>query len=228
MTNVLNTVNTDTYETKYRTGYGLAYPDGHVIRFHRHILDYDVALRGGTMLDYGCGTGTHLYYFLQQGVTPYGCDVSATAIDKCKALMPEYADHFHVIPSIPRLRDCFGDMAFNLVFSNQVLYFLNDQDMRTIIAQLYAVLKPGGIFFATMIAPTNYYSKFAQGTQDGLTKCVLKGRLNEIQCVNFKTRDEILELFTSFGLTKLQLGHYGAVIREDEGPTDHWMFVGRK
>lgn len=227
MTNVAYEANTGTYDTKYQKGYGLVYPDGHVIRFHRHILEYEVGLRGGTMFDYGCGTGSHLHYFLQHGFTPYGCDVSPTAIERCKALMPAYTDHFHVVPSVPRLREYFPG-NFDLMFSNQVLYFLNDRDMDAIISQLYDMLKPGGIIFATMIATTNYYTRFAQGTQDGLTKCVLRGRLNEVQCCNFKTREQVLELFTSFGLTKLHLGHYGGVIREDEGPTDHWMFVGRK
>lgn len=227
MANVGYVHNTQTYETKYRSGYGLTYPDGHVIRFHRHILEYEVGLRSGNMLDYGCGSGSHLQYFMEQGFTPYGCDVSETAIERCKALMPAFAEHFHAIPSLPRLRDYFP-VTFDLVFSNQVLYFLNDQDMRAVIDQLYEMLKPGGIFFATMIAPTNYYARFVEGTEGGLSKVVLRGRLNEIQCVNFKTREEVLRLFTSVGLTKLHLGHYGGVIREDEGPTDHWMFVGRK
>lgn len=227
MTNVGYEANTETYETKYQTGYGLRYPDGHVIRFYHHILAYDVRVTSGNMLDYGCGTGTHLHYFMEKGFSPYGCDVSQAAIEQCKQLMPAYAKNFHVIPSVPRLRDYFP-VDFDLVFSNQVLYYLNDEDMVKILVQLDDMLKPGGIFFATMIAPTNYYSKFVEGMQDGLSKVVLRGRLNEIQCVNFKTREQVLELFTSVGLEKVQLGSYGAVIREDEGPTDHHMFVGRK
>ena len=220
-------VNTQTYDTKYQTGYGLRYPDGHVIRFYQQILAYDAGLTSGAMLDYGCGTGTHLQYFMQQGFTPYGCDVSPTAIGQCQALMPAHAEHFHVIPSIPRLRDYFA-MDFDLVFSNQVLYFLNDDDMRQVLSQLYDLLKPGGIFYATMIASTNYYARFVEGTERGLSRVVLRGRLNETQCVTFKTSEQVLELFTSVGLTKIQLGRYGTVIREDEGPTDHHIFVGRK
>ena len=227
MTNVGYVANTGTYETKYQTGYGLVHPDGHVIRFHRHILEYELGPQRGTMLDYGCGLGSHLYYFLQNGYTPYGCDVSQTAIERCKTLMPEHADHFHVIPSIPRLRDYFN-LQFDLVFSNQVLYYLNDRDMKNVVSQLYALTKPGGTFFATMIAPTNYYAKFVEGTEGGLSKVVLKGRLNEVQCVNFKTRQQVLELFNTAGFKTWHMGDYGAQFREDEGRTDHWLFVGRK
>ena len=220
-------LNTKTYETKYQDGYGLNYPDGHVIRFHRHILAYDGGLTTGKILDYGCGTGSHLHYFEQNGFTPYGCDVSATAIEKCKLLMPAYAANFHVIPNVPRLRDFFSE-DFDIVFSNQVLYYLNDTDMHDVVSQLYSMLRPGGIIFATMIGPGNYYSRFVEGVQGGLSKVILRGRLNETQLVNFKTKDEVLKLFTKEGFTKLQLGFYTYIIREDEGPTDHYMFVGRK
>ena len=227
MVNEEHQLNRQTYETKYRSGYGLEYPDGHVIRFHRHILEYDIGLTAGKILDYGCGIGSHLQYFERNGFIPYGCDVSATAIEKCKSLMPAYAANFHVIPNVPRLRDFFAE-DFDIVFSNQVLYYLNDADMHNVASQLYGMLRPGGIIFATMIAPTNYYSRFVEGTQGGLSKVVLRGRLNEIQLVNFKTQEEVLKFFTGEGFTKLHLGHYGAIIREDEGPTDHYMFAGRK
>ena len=220
-------VTSDTYEAKYESGYGLKYPDGHVIRFHRQILEYELGLTTGTILDYGCGTGIHLHYFEQNGYTPYGCDISSTAIEKCKSLMPTYAENFHVIPTVPRLRDYFS-VDLDIVFSNQVLYYLTDRDLHNVVSQFYLMLKHGGILFATMIAPTNYYSRFVQGTQEGLSKVVLRGRLNETTFVNFKTKEEVLKLFTSEGFTKFHLGFYGSIIREDEGPTDHHMFVGRK
>ena len=220
-------VNRSTYETKYQEGYGLRYPDGHVIRFHRQILEYELGLESGKILDYGCGTGTHLHYFEQNGFVPYGCDISRRAIEQCKSLMPAYAENFHAIPNVPRLRDYFS-VDFDIVFSNQVLYYLNDRDLQNLLLQLYEILKPGGVLFATMIAPTNYYSRFVNGNENGLSKVVLRGRLNETTFLNFKTKEEVLKLFTSAGFTKLHLGFYGSVIREDEGPTDHHLFVGRK
>ena len=85
------------FEERYKAGYGLEYPDGHVIRFNRHILEWELGLRSGNILDYGCGNGSHLKYFETNGFTPYGCDVSSTAIERCKRLMPEYENNFHVV-----------------------------------------------------------------------------------------------------------------------------------
>ena len=78
-----------------------------------------------------------------------------------------------------------------------------------------------------MMAPTNYFFQSVVSTSDGgLSKVVLKGRLNQTAYVNFKTRDQVLDLFRPF--EKLHLGFYSHTIREDEGPTDHFIYVGRK
>ena len=214
------------YERRYREGYGLVYPDGHVIRFHRHILEYELSMTGGNVLDYGCGTGSHLHYFENNGYTPYGCDISETAIEKCKSLLPRYAENFHVVPAVPRLRDNFSE-TFDLIFANQVLYFLNDEGICDLVAQFHEVAADGAVFFATMMAPTNYFFRNVVSASDGgLSKVVLKGRLNQTSYVNFKTQDQVLDLFRPF--EKLHLGSYSHTIREDEGPTDHFIYVGRK
>jgi len=220
-------VTVETYESKYKSGYGLLYPDGHVIRFHRHILQYELGITDGKILDYGCGTGTHLLYFKRNGFTPYGCDISPTAISTCRRRMPAYRDNFHVIPPLPNLRRLFPP-SFDVVFSNQVLYYLDDADLRNIVGQFHDILAKGGIVFVTMMAPTNYYSRFVVGKEDGLSKVTLTGRLNETTYINFKTKEQILRLFEAEGFSKLHLGFYGSTIREDEGPTDHYIYVGRK
>ena len=213
------------YEDRYKSGYGLVYPDGHVIRFHRHILEYELGLKSGKVLDYGCGTGSHLKYFEVNGFTPFGSDISPTAIEQCKQLMPEYEQNFHVTESVPNLRDYF-DGGFDLVFSNQTLYFINDEGIKDLVAQFHEMLRPGGVFFATMMATSNYFSRYTESTSGDMSKVVLKGRLDQTAYVNFKDREQILDLFQPF--EKLHLGSYAHTIREEEGPTDHFIFVGRK
>ncbi|EOG9634088.1 hypothetical protein ACLMND_001537 [Campylobacter lari] len=51
-------------------GYGLQYPDGHVIRFYERILKYKLNKTSGNLLDFGCGNGVHSKYF--QDVTGGG------------------------------------------------------------------------------------------------------------------------------------------------------------
>ena len=218
-------VTTSTYEKKYDSGYGLQYPDGHIIRIHKHILEYELHLKGGTILDFGCGTGTHLKYFLENGYIPYGCDISKTAINFCKKKMSRYEKNFHVTPNLPKLKDYFTQ-KFDVILSNQVLYYLNDQDIKNLISQFHEMLKMGGVFIATMMLPSNTYFKQVVSKEDDLCKVVLNGRLHETSYINFKTNEEILNLFNKF--SKLHLGFYGSTIREEDGPTDHCIFIGRK
>ena len=88
------------------------------------------------------------------------------------------------------------------------------------------MLKPGGIFFATMIAPENYMFKYIEPTEGELSKVVLKGRVNDTTYVNFKTKEEMLKMFDIF--KKIQVGWYSQIIREQEGQTDHFIFIGKK
>ena len=55
------------YLTKYDTqGYGLQFPDGHVIRFYERILNFALQKTSGNLLDFGCGNGVHSKYFAQR------------------------------------------------------------------------------------------------------------------------------------------------------------------
>lgn len=112
------------------------------------------------------------------------------------------------------------------MFSNQTLYYLNDADMHEVLTQLFDMLKPGGVIYASMISPNSSYAKCVEETVDGLSKVVLRGRLEKTTYANFKPGQEVYRLFTSHGFSKVQLGYYGYLIREDEGPREHHFFVG--
>jgi len=217
--------NTTAYDGKYERGYGLDYPDGHIIRINEHVLKYELGLTGGKILDFGCGVGQHLEYFEKNGYTPYGCDVVERAIKQCKTRLPKYSENFHVNQSIPNLKDHFSE-KFDVIYSNQVLYYLNDNDMNNLVLQFHDMLKPGGIFFATMISPKNSYFKHIESSEDGLSKVVLTERYVDTTFVNFKTKEEMLKMFNIF--KKIHVGYYACSIREQEGDYEHLLFIGKK
>ncbi len=222
--------NAETYAQMYKEGYGLKYPESHIIRFHLKVLVNQFGITGGKIFDYGCGIGTHLKYFADNGFEPFGCDTTKEAVEDCKKLMPEFKDNFKCIPPVPSLKNHFEESnlsGFDVVFSNQTLYYLNDKDVGNLTNQLYEITKDGGIFFASMMAKTNYSYKNIADWSEGLAKVVLKGkRLTQTTYVNFKTQEELETLFEPF--KKVFIGNYGSWIREDEGPTDHNFFIGRK
>jgi SAM-dependent methyltransferase len=219
--------NAEDYEKRYREGYGLQYPESHIIRVNKQVLEWELGMRGGKTFDFGCGAGAHLKYFAEQGYEPFGCDTSATAIEAARRALPNWSGNFKVTPVNPDLPALFGAGNFQLFLSNQVLYFLDDAGITSIVAQALRMVAPGGVFVATMMAPTCWYARYIQGERDGFKVVRLdtprqKGEL----LINFKTRDELVRLFAPFA--PLHIGSYGSHIREEEGSTDHWIFVGRK
>lgn len=219
--------NASDYEGRYRAGYGHLYPESHIIRIHRQILEWELGLQGGAVFDFGCGSGANLRYFLEQGFEPYGCDTSPTAIERCRAAMPTKADHFHVSTVIPELLARHAPGSIDVFMSNQVLYFLPDREIAEVVRQAHALVRPGGVFIATMMARSCFYSRFAQGTEGDFTRVALETpRQKLVTLINFKDRDQLPGLFAPFA--RLHLGSYGSWIREEEGSTDHWIYVGVK
>ena len=219
--------NAEDYERRYQEGYGLQYPESHIIRANKHILEWQLGIRGGKVFDFGCGAGAHLKYFAEQGYEPFGCDTSATAIEAARRALPKWSANLKVTPVNPDLLALFGAGRFQLFLSNQVLYFLDDAGIAAIVAQAHRMVAPGGAFIATMMAPTCWYARYITGEREGFKVVDLdtprqKGEL----LINFKTRDQLAQLFAPF--TPLHVGSYGSHIREEEGSTDHWIFVGRK
>jgi len=134
----------------------------------------------------------NLEYFEKNGYTPYGCDVVGSVIKQCKKRLPKYSENFHVNQSVPNLKDYFSE-EFDVIFSNQTLYYLNDNDISNIVSQFYNMLKPGGVFFATMIAPENYMNNpippsSVERFEGGLTKCTLKAELMILHMLTSKLK----------------------------------------
>jgi len=219
--------NAKDYERRYREGYGLVYPESHIIRVNKHILEWELGMHGGRAFDFGCGAGAHLRYFADHGYEPFGCDTSASAIERCRALLPDYAANFQVSSVNPDLKRIVPDASVDLFLSNQVLYFLDNSGIRDVVAQAHALVKPSGVFVATMMAPTCWYSRYVVGTQGNFKVVRLDTpRQNGELLINFKEQAELVELFAPF--RPLHLGSYGSHVRQEEGSTDHWLYVGVK
>lgn len=114
------------------------------------------------LLDAGCGSGRNLRYFLQTGYTAYGIDQSPAAIAQVRALAAQLAPHlpadnFRVEP-VERMS--FPDSSFDAVISSAVLHFARDEShWETMVAEMWRVLRPGGIFFARLASAVGIESQ---------------------------------------------------------------------
>jgi len=115
-----------------------------------------------SILDAGCGDGRNLIYFMRNGYTCFAVDSSAQAVEHVRrmasALAPQLpAENFRV-ETIERMS--FADASFDAVISSAVLHFADDEEhFRSMLAEMWRVLRPGGIFFARLASSIGIENK---------------------------------------------------------------------
>lgn len=108
---------------------------------------------GMKILDAGCGGGRNIVWFMRNGFDVCAIDVDKSVVstirDLAKSLAPGLSpENFQTatLESIP-----FPDEAFDWVICNTVLHFAEDRaQFDRMLAELWRVLKPGGMFFARL------------------------------------------------------------------------------
>jgi SAM-dependent methyltransferase len=220
-----------THLSAYTHGYGVQYPESHIIRCYEQILRAELGLDGSKrerVLDFGCGSGTHCGYLATKGFDVYGVDSDPVAIQHCKERFPEAADRFAVVPTEPDSNRTYFHGEYELILSNQVLYLMSNSHLRICLEGLHRQLKAGGIFIASMMTCRHYLYTNSQPLEDGLRRTQMIGpegpRVFFISFVSSK--DEVRERFAMF--EPLHIGHYDFSIRENEGGREHYLFIGRK
>lgn len=221
--------NLEFHKSRYASGYGIEYPEGHVIRIYHRVLKYELSYKdyekGRNFLDFGCGNGTHALYFRNTGFSVYGVDSDPAAIGICKGRAPEIQSNFAVVPPKSVSLNLDPSVKFDVVLCNQVLCYLSDTDLRSWLEVMKASMKPGGVFIATMMGEENsFYAKSSEGG-DGLRRVALQGREQGECFINFtKDKEDLIQKFSMF--KPMPIGFYNTVIREEEGSGHHHLFIG--
>lgn len=122
------------------------------------IYVFDQILRGNIaagmrVLDAGCGYGRNLVHLLREGCEVYALDEDAGGVEHVRNLSRALdaglpAENFRVGP-IERMP--FPDELADVVICNAVLHFARDEaHFRSMLAELWRVLKPGGMLFCRL------------------------------------------------------------------------------
>jgi tellurite methyltransferase len=133
---------------------------------------FDQLLRGRfdarrRVLDAGCGAGRNLPYFLARGFDIYAIDAEEDAVAATRRLAAALA------PSLPadRVRQGAVDAlpwlgaSMEAVVCSAVLHFARDHDhFDRMVAEMWRVLAPGGLFFARLASSIGIESLVAAPT----------------------------------------------------------------
>jgi SAM-dependent methyltransferase len=122
------------------------------------IYVFDQILRGNiapgmTVLDAGCGYGRNLVHLLREGCKVYAVDADPGGVEHVQKLSASLntglpVGNFRVsgLEEIP-----FADDLADVVICNSVLHFARDHEhFSEIVAELWRVLKPGGLLFCRL------------------------------------------------------------------------------
>ena len=122
------------------------------------IYVFDQILRGNIaggmrVVDAGCGYGRNLVYLLREGFEVFAVDADAAAINHVRRLSASFstglpAENFQVgsIEEMP-----FASDSADVVICSAVLHFArNEEHFRTMLAQLWRVVRPGGMLFCRL------------------------------------------------------------------------------
>jgi len=212
------------------------YPMDQVIRFHAYHLQYEMP--EGRVLDYGCGSGNNSALFIQKGYDVYGTDVVPESLVQIEAnlemygLSPEHLQKFQIISPEANVLP-FEDSFFDLVVSNQVLYYLaTEKRIRDRCKELARCLRPGGLVYFTMIGARNYYFTHHTTRIHNKETCEVviedpSHRLHGLKELIYVVRDEehLKDLFSEFEC--VDVGYFDMSSFDVKG-NFHWIFVGRK
>ncbi|AJC93786.1 methyltransferase domain-containing protein [Campylobacter volucris] len=221
------------YTKKYdNEGYGLQYPDGHVIRFYERILKYKLNKTSGNLLDFGCGNGVHSKYFQDitgGGIKAYGLDIVPSLENTWKNDPKLITENFHVITPNSSFKDLFN-VKMDFIFANQSLYYLPNESFKQTIDEFYQLCNDKAIIFATMIT-SKAYQEFTTGnvSENGLMEVKSSPRINgESTYINFTNNiEELKEKFKPF--KPLFWGDYELInLYNFEGSVQHFIYIGQK
>lgn len=95
------------------------------------------------ILDFGCGPGRDLNEFVRRGHTAVGLEGAAclAAMARCDTDCEVWQQDF--------LHLDLPDRSFDGVFANATLFHVPSRELRRVLRQLHAALKPGGVLFSS-------------------------------------------------------------------------------
>ena len=102
---------------------------------------------GASLLDLGCGRGDDSVHFAQRGCTVTAIDISSANIDYAKEAAGKAGVTLKALQHDLTQTLPFNNASFDAVYAHLSLHYFDDATTKVLFADIYRVLKPGGLFF---------------------------------------------------------------------------------
>lgn len=178
------------------------------------LIPYFRARGAKRILDLGCGSGRHIVFLAKHDFEVHGVDVSPVGIELAKRWMEDeglaasliIGDIYNKLP--------YADACFDAVISVQVIHHNTAENIRRLIAEIWRLLQPAGLFFATVPMYRNQAKRFQQIEEN--TFLPLDGREKGIPHYYFD-EEQIRKFFSAFKSLDIHVDS-----------KNHYCFLGEK
>ena len=172
-----------------------------------------------TVLDLGCGVGRHALHLAAEGFAVEAIDGSAAGIavarEAAEACGLSLALHQGAIDELP-----FGAGAFDFVLSWNVIYHGTLGDAGRRLAEIWRVLKPGGLYQGTMLSARNV--NYRKGRAVAPDTFVIDGVEEKDHAHCYCDAAQLIALLAGFELLSLS--------QDEQGKPGawHWQLVAER
>lgn len=138
------------------------------------------------ILDLGAGTGRTYSYFNKKGYNYIGLDFSSK--------MKEYAHKIHgefpyILDDMINIKNHFNNNTVDAVFAVYSLFHLPDEDLKTVLKNVYEILKYNGVFLLS----------YQVGTKEEFADEPYLGEQgNNVLYMNYQTEEKMKSLLSHF------------------------------
>lgn len=187
------------------------YPPEELIRFVTRNYGDKKKRNAVRFLEVGCGPGTNIWYLTREGFTAAGIDGSESALAKARErLMADgLIDNANGIDlrqgnfaSLP-----WDDETFDAVIDIEAIYANEMATIRSCIAEIHRVLKPGGLFFGKMFGTKTTGYGTGEIIENNTSLEPTEGIGVGFGLFHFFSEDELRDLFRLFASMNLDWMH---------------------
>lgn len=177
------------------------------------------------ILDLGCGGAHHLMFLAAEGFDYHGVDGSAESVQIAKDRLSAAGFGSDTIVKGYLEELPYPDGMFDAVIDRGAITCNAKSAIPPIVAETRRVLKPGGLFYSTILNVQSSAKDGAEDLGDGDFQNV-GARLEGAGLLHFTHVDEIRELFAEFELLSIRT----SVVREEletaaDRAVDAWSFI---
>jgi ubiquinone/menaquinone biosynthesis C-methylase UbiE len=202
------------------------YPSEELIRFIARSFP-DVSQRKDKLiLDLGCGTGACAWYLGREGFTAHAIDGSERAIEIARARIENEGYQDRITCHVGGMEDLpFESNTFDAVIDIGAITANPWADCLQIIDGVYRVMKPGGLYFGSFLAPGTSMPGAPFISECGLYGKHDRGPLADAQARLFSFK-EMQDLFAAF--TDFSIDRHLRTLNNQQYQVEHWDVSVRK